>query len=116
MKKRDLILISSILAIALTALGCFYGLGALHHNTDSLLRITLNGSVIRELPIDQNYSETIVSDDENTNLIVIENGKVFVKSSNCQNQICVNSRPISAVGETIACLPHQLILEITQDH
>lgn len=45
---------------------------------------------------------------------MIENGYASVSESDCPNQICVNSKAISSVGETIACLPHHLIIEIVQ--
>ena len=60
-------------------------------------------------PLQKDY--TFGSD---VNTVVIKDGTVEVLSANCHNQICVNSEPISEVGETIACLPHGFLLEVVE--
>ena len=45
--------------------------------------------------------------------IAIDSGQVFVESSNCPLQICVQTGKISRAGEWIACLPHQVFIEIS---
>ncbi|MDD4508099.1 MAG: NusG domain II-containing protein [Eubacteriaceae bacterium] len=77
------------------------------------VRVSQNGQIIRTLSLNQNYKETIRCS-EGYNTIMIENGYASVSESDCPNQICVNSKAISSVGETIACLPHHLIIEIVQ--
>lgn len=60
-----------------------------------------------------------LSDDQTVSLpgneIVIKNGKVFVRSADCKNQICVHHAPISQVGETILCLPNRVSITIGGD-
>jgi hypothetical protein len=48
------------------------------------------------------------------NIIRVEDGSVFVRESNCQNQICVNTGKLSADNYDfpIACLPHDLVITI----
>ncbi len=48
-----------------------------------------------------------------SNTVVIKDGAVSVTRSDCNNQICVQHRPISETGEMIVCLPHRLSVEIT---
>ena len=52
---------------------------------------------------------------ENHNTVVIKAGKVQVVDANCPDGICKDYRPISYVGQTIICLPHRVVLEITGD-
>ncbi len=42
------------------------------------------------------------------NILVMENGQVYCESSNCANQVCVHTAPISGKGYEIpiVCLPH----------
>lgn len=42
----------------------------------------------------------------------IKDGKIRIKSSDCKNQICVNTGFIASPGETIVCLPKKLVIEI----
>ncbi|MBQ6600669.1 MAG: NusG domain II-containing protein [Clostridia bacterium] len=50
---------------------------------------------------------------ENVNVVVIEGGKAHVSEADCPDGICKDYRPVSYVGETIVCLPHKLVLEVT---
>ena len=94
MKKRDLIIIAGVVAVALIAFSVFHLMNS--QSSGLMLRVSQNGEVIRTLPLSQDHTETITSAD-------------------CDNQVCVHSPAIQSPGETIACLPHRLILEIIQE-
>ena len=112
MKKRDLIIIAGVVAVALIAFGVFHLINK--KGTGLMLRVSQNGAVIRTLPLDHDDSETITSD-LGSNTIVIKDLSAWVESADCDNQMCVHSPAIQSPGETIACLPHRLILEIIQE-
>ncbi len=44
--------------------------------------------------------------------VAVENGSVCVKFSDCSGQDCVRHRPISRKGESIVCLPRNIIIRI----
>ncbi len=50
---------------------------------------------------------------ENRNVVVIKDGKAFVSEADCPDGICRQYKPVSYVGETIVCLPHKVVIEIT---
>lgn len=54
-----------------------------------------------------------LTDGTGYNLIRIADGSVSVVSADCHEQICVHHKPITGEGETIVCLPHRLVVEIT---
>lgn len=60
-------------------------------------------------------AEVVIKDGENVNVLVIENGNAYIKEANCPDKICVGHRKISKTGETIICLPHKLVVEITEE-
>ena len=74
--------------------------------------IRQNGKKLYEYNLNENREIKIDIDENNYNIVVIENGNVYVKEASCKNQVCVETGKISRVGETIACLPHKLIIEI----
>lgn len=45
------------------------------------------------------------------NDIVIKDNAAFIISADCANRDCVRQQKISKIGDTIVCLPHQLVIE-----
>ncbi len=108
-KKKDWILLLLIILFIIIAAIFFYTFRV----PGKFIRVSKNNEVIDELNLNQDLEKTYNFSDEE-NILVIRNGSADIISANCPNQICVNSSPISNVGETIACLPHGLIFEVVQ--
>lgn len=49
---------------------------------------------------------------DNSMTIVINDNHCYVQKSNCKNQICVLSKPISKNGERIVCAPNKVTIII----
>lgn len=111
-KKEWIIIIGIVIAALLGILG--YNFYNAQGKTNYEVKITQNTNIIRLLPLNQDYEEKI-SDGDAYNVVQIKDGKVSVTEANCANQICVRSQAISQPGETIACLPHKLLIEIVQE-
>lgn len=45
-------------------------------------------------------------------IIVVEDGKIFVESSDCKEQLCVHSSGISNDGGMIVCLPNKVVIKV----
>ena len=37
-----------------------------------------------------------------------------MQEASCPDQICVNHRAINSVGETIVCLPNEIVLKVVE--
>lgn len=46
------------------------------------------------------------------NLLIIKNGKARILDADCPNRICVDKGAISKNGESIICLPHNVVVTI----
>lgn len=71
-----------------------------------------------ELLVSFNLKENnrfVVSNDLGTNTVVIENGQAFVVDADCPDKICEQMEAISKPGETIVCLPHKLVVEVSDE-
>ena len=66
------------------------------------------------LPLAQDASVTVTSS-RGTNVVEVSDGRVRVSSSDCANQVCVDAGWASAAGQTITCLPHQLVVQVVDD-
>ena len=69
---------------------------------------------VRELPLDRD-TEVAVATSHGTNVVVVENGTVFVREADCDNQDCVHQGSISGPGRQIICLPHKLWIEVVAE-
>lgn len=112
MKKADLILVVLAL-IAAAGIWLFYSAGAEKGLTAV---VTVDGEWKADLPLDdRGKSSVTIETDGGYNIIAMENGEVFMTEADCRDQICVQHKKISKVGETIVCLPHKLVVEIVGD-
>ena len=109
MKKNDLLLIGAVLLIALLAFGAwnlrFGGEGA-------VAVVTSDGVEKARLPLNKDRELLVTAGERQQNLVVVEDGKVYVKEATCPDAVCVRTGRISADGEIIVCLPHQLIVTV----
>lgn len=104
-RKRNLILIGALAALALLLLGITpAGRGAEGRS----FTVLLGGEEIGRYPLDQNAEIPI----EDLCVIAVEDGAVFVRSSVCPQGICARHAPIRSAGETIVCLPNRLVIRI----
>lgn len=109
-KKRDLILMAAILAVA----GCFYaGNWFLNQKPATIVEITIDGTVVETLDLSKDTQLTINSRNGGTNHIVIQDGKAHISDASCPDKICINQGEISQNGEMIVCLPNLMIAKIT---
>ena len=105
MKKRDVFLL--ILLLAAGGLLWFF-LRPQTTDEKSIVRITVDGTVYGEYPLDKN-AEISIGD---TNICVIEDGSVYMKSADCPDQICVKTKAIRTSASSIVCLPNKVVVEI----
>ena len=109
MKKGDFILICLMLCIAFLGFGVtFFG----EKNQGGTLTVTIDGKVygIYDMSVDQ---KIIMDETTGYNGFEIKDGVVTMVEADCPDQYCVKHTPISKEGETIVCLPHKVVLEIT---
>lgn len=65
-----------------------------------------------ELRISGKVIKTYRDKDGDYNKIQVKNGEIAVVEANCKDQIDVQRGYISKTGETIVCLPHNLVIEV----
>lgn len=109
--KNSLILITAILLLTLIITIWVY---LNKPDTDKVI-ISVDGVVIEEISLlkDGKYYYNNNGDE---NIIEVKDQMVSVIYSNCANQICVNSYPLSKEYPfVICCLPHGLVIEIASN-
>lgn len=109
MKRNDLILLGSILLLTIIVFAAYFLYP--RKNGDTVV-ITVDGTVIKTLPLNQDTTYTIKSADNGVNTLVIRSGSASVTNATCPDKLCVHQKKIAKKGETIVCLPHKVVISI----
>ena len=105
MKKRDIILIASILAVAIA----LFLIVELTKEEGAGVTVKVDGVKVAEYSLSADGTYPLNS---GTNILVIENGKAYLSDANCPDKLCVHQGKISMTGETITCLPNKLTVSV----
>ena len=105
MKKRDLILIASILIVAIA----LFLVMEMAKKEGAGVAIKVEGIKVAEYSLAKNGTYPL---NGGTNILVIEDGKAYLSDANCPDKLCVHQGKISMTGETITCLPNKLTVTV----
>lgn len=76
--------------------------------------VKVDGVIVRKL--DLTADETLTIENRGgKNIVEIRGGAVEVVAADCPDKICVRRGAIKHVGETIACVPHKILIEVVGD-
>lgn len=109
MKKGDIILLISLLLIGIAGILVVMLLG----KTPQQVIVTVDGQVYGRYSPVENREIVIQTENGGENVLVIYEGTAYVASANCPNLDCVNHKPISLANESIVCLPHKVVITIS---
>ena len=102
-----------VLAIGLILLGFALSFFlAFGKDAGSEVTVRTDGKLYGVYSLEKDQTVTIQQGDA-VNVMEIRDGSVRMTRANCENKDCVHSGAISKTGETIVCLPHKIVLEVT---
>ena len=105
--RNDIIFISALFfVIALIALSLL-----LFRRAGDTVVVTVDGELLGEYSLSQN-TEFEIRQGDGYNVLVIEEGKAYIKNASCPDGICSSHRPVSLNGESIICLPNKVVVEV----
>ena len=113
--RRMKLNVVAVLVIAAVALAVAAAANALGSAVDARTAVIqdANGNTFT-MPLSQDDALTVTSS-AGTNVIEVQAGKVRVSEADCPNQDCVEQGWISKAGQQIVCLPHKLVVNITDE-
>ena len=79
-----------------------------------MVKITVNQKLCGTYDLNKNQTITI-QNDSGINAIQIQNKKVWMEEADCPDGYCKEQGHISKNKQTIVCLPHKLVVEISDD-
>lgn len=79
----------------------------------SRLEVRQNGRLVMTLPLDTDTEESVKDENGGFNQFRIRDGAAAMLDADCGDRTCLRTGSISRTGESIVCLPHRLVLQIT---
>lgn len=110
MKKNDVILVISLLAIALAAFGGVSLYSRLSTSKPEAV-VYLDGVEQGRYPLSEDTTVEI-RQGVGWNILQIHDGKADITEASCPDKVCVNHRPVNGQGESLVCLPNKIVVEI----
>ena len=74
--------------------------------------VRVGGSVTASYALAEDRTVTIEGKNGGTNVLVIENGTAHLSEASCPDKLCVHQGTVSRQGQTIVCLPNEVVIEI----
>ena len=105
MKKRDLILIASILIVAIA----LFLIVELTKEEGAGVTVKVDGVKVAEYSLSADGTYPL---NGGTNILVIENGKAYLTDANCPDKLCVHQGFIDSTLLPITCLPNRLVIQL----
>ncbi len=105
--KNDVVWISVLLFVIFAA-GLFF---FVTRDTGNTVLVTVEGEFFAEYPLAEDRRVEIARDGH-INILVVQNGEAYVEWANCPDGICSSHKPIRYSGESIICLPNQVVISV----
>ena len=104
-----------LLLLALLGVGAAMGaLLFLLRSPGATVTVTVDNVQTAAFPLEE-AREYRIETEYGTNLLVIADGTARLTEADCPDLLCVKQGSIRYAGDSIICLPHKLVVEITGD-
>lgn len=106
---RDCLFLASLFLFGIVLTFCIYRFS----ENGSMITISVDGQIFGTYTLNEPREIPIELDGRVANVVVIENGAAYMKDADCPDKLCMHQGTISRDGQTIVCLPHRLVVEVT---
>jgi hypothetical protein len=110
--KQNRVWLFVIGAIAVLSLASLILIHFLKQTGDKV-EIYQDGALIHSLPLNQDKTIRIPSENGGYNVVTIKQGEVWVSEASCPDQVCVRHGPTCETKDPIVCLPNKLVVQVT---
>ena len=109
-RKKDWIPAAFVLILVCGAF--LWQLGVQHAEGQSV-RVTVGGVETGVWPLDADAEIPLIGANGGKNVLVIRDGEAYIREADCPDGLCVRQGKIHAPGQSLICLPHEIVVEIT---
>lgn len=106
--RGDFLLLGGLLLI-----GCLLGLFLLLTGREGAqVQVRVAGTVVEVFPLNRDRTYPIEGAEGGTNLLVIQDGEAWIEEASCPDGLCVHMGRIHRDGQSVVCLPNQVVVEV----
>lgn len=106
----DGLVVAIVIAMAVLVAIVFYGNKG--KNGDLTAVVSVGNQVVDSLPLTGGDATYTYSNNGYTLLVAVHDGGVCVQESDCPTQDCVHTGTITRAGQSIVCLPAQIVVHL----
>ena len=111
MKKNDLILLFGVLLLAAVLALVFFFTG--EREPALTADIYVAGALWASVPLDGPIRDIRTPGAGGVNVVRVGDGEAYMLEADCPGQVCVAQGPAGRTGQTIACLPHRVLIVLS---
>ncbi len=109
LKKRDVILIVSLLIVGIIALVIWH---FIYSVDGKYVTIEQRDNLIGIYPLNVDKEIEIEHRGEVVNKIVIEDSYCYMEEAECPDHLCIKQGKVNKSGQTIVCLPNRVVVTV----
>ena len=113
LKKRDIILIISLLLVGIIALVIWH---FVYSDDGKYVTIEQRDNLIGIYPLNVDKEIEIEHRGEVVNKIVIEDGYCYMEEAECPDHLCIKQGKVNKSGQTIVCLPNRVVVTVVDSN
>ena len=114
MRKADWFILAGVLALA--AVLALWQLLGREEELSLTADLYVAGALVESVPLTGPDRDIVLPCLGGVNVVRVEKGAVFMLRADCPGQFCVSQGPIRRAGQTIACLPHRVLIVLSGAH
>lgn len=118
MKPGDIMIVALLVILSFLPVAIFSYQSTVTEESTMEAIITSDGEVVEKIALsDDGEMEIFDYTDSHghQNTVAREGMTVYIIDASCADQLCVRQGSINNIGETIVCLPHRFIVEISSE-
>lgn len=109
LKKRDIILIISLLFIGIIALVIWH---FIYSDDGKYVTIEQRNELIGTYPMNVDKEIEIEHRGKVVNKIIIKDGYCYMEEAECPDHLCIKQGKVNKSGQTIVCLPNRVVVTV----
>ena len=123
-RKKDLLIVLGVLLVAAAFIGASFLFGErnaslMQTGAEQVVRIYVGSDLYATVPLGEPQEIRVEQENGCVNVVAVTEDGAYMKSSSCDNQLCVQQGMVTLenwqlrmLGRQIICLPNQVVVEI----
>lgn len=111
-RKKDLLLITLILVIAVVGLLInFY----IQKEPSTYLTISIDQTIVETLDLSKDTELLLETDQGGSNRLIVKDGMAWISEASCPDHVCIHQGKIQLSGQMIVCLPNRVVIQVVSE-